>query len=251
MKEAWILGGSSGLGLELAKEALHLGIKPVVFGREGDYKVDLNNWTSVAALCKFIKNSDEDFIKNASFFIWNAGFLEYNRLDAMKDFAKMMNVNVRHPTEIIQAFIARKKFLKSPFHLVTIASVAVWKARPNMAVYAACKAYQAQFSRCLSAEIDRDIPGSKVAIVHPAGMKTGIFPSYVDTSNFMDPKAVAGVIWKEVLAQEKPCDWFNILRQGSEPTVSRGNFAPGLAYDELPGYNTGSSQNQNKEEADE
>ena len=154
----------------------------------------------------------------------------------------MFTINMHAPTRILQSFVKRKKELHSPFHLITISSVAAWKARADMAAYSGTKAYQAQFSRALSLELERDIPGSKVTIALPAGIKTRLFPADIDISGFMEPAAVAEVIWKEALAQEKACDWFNVLLVDGKVKVSREHFAPELAYDRLPMYNPGSSK---------
>lgn len=248
MKTAWILGGASGLGWELTQEAERQGITPVILGRSAPsgfqglhMDVDLADRISVPALCQLIDCLDDDSIRSVSFFVWNAFLLEYSTLEEMQDLDRMHNINVLSPTKILQSFVGRKKELRSPFHLIAICSVASWKARPKMAVYCGSKAYQAQFSRALSLELANDLPGSKVTLIHPAGMRTGLFPVSVDTSEFLDPKEVAEIAWRKALAQEKPYDWLNILRQRNKPIVSVKNFAPELANEELPGYNRGSS----------
>lgn len=237
--KAWILGGSSGLGLELVKEAERHSIDPVTLGRNSQLQVDLSDRQSVEALCQKIEVMEAELLKDVSFFVWNAGEFEYGPFDQAEKLASMFAINADAPTRILQTFVRRKKKLRSPFHLITIASVAVWKARADMAIYAGTKAYQAQFSRSLALEFERDLPGSKVVIVHPAGMKTGLFPASINTSEFMDPREIAGIIWREALVQEKFCDWFNVLRVEGKPSVSRENVSPELAYDELPKYNTG------------
>jgi len=242
MNEAWILGGSSGLGYELVQEAVRRGITPLVFGRKADRQVDLADRGSVAVLCKTIDEMDESALNPMSFFIWNASILEYAKFDGMKNTSRMLDINVLHPTLVLRSLIARKKFFHSPFHLITVSSVASWKARPEMAVYCGSKAYQAQFSRALALDLERDLPGSKVTIVLPAGMKTNLFhETDVNTSEFMEPRLVAEIIWNQALTQTKFYDEFNILRQGAQPVVSREMFAPELAYDDLPRYNRRSS----------
>lgn len=251
VKEAWILGGSSGLGLELVKRAKKSKINTVVLGRYSEKEVDLADSDSVEEFCQYLESAHPKTIREATFFVWNASLLEYAPLDEMENLEEVLQIDVASPTKIIRSFVARKKELKSPFHLITIASVASWKARPNMAVYCGAKAYQALFSMALAVELKRDLSGSKVTVVNPAGMKTGLFPADVDTSEFMEPKAVVAIVWKEALAQKKFCDWFNVLRRGNKPVISRENFAPELAYDELPRYNPESSKNKKKEETHE
>lgn len=238
---SWILGGSSGLGAELVKEAGRRGINSVLLGRNADQRVDLSDPRSVGVLCNLIATAGREIMEEIDFFVWNAGELEYAPVEVMRNTARLFAVNAEGPTAIIRALIGRKKALGLPLHLVVISSVASWKARADMAVYAGLKAYQAQYARCLSLELERDLPGSKVTIACPAGMKTELFPSDIDTTQFMEPREVAAVIWGEVAVQEKACDWFNVLRDNGKPVVSRENFSPELAYDALLRHNRPSS----------
>jgi len=234
----WILGGSSGLGLELAGVAENRGVNTLILGRHrANIGIDLSDTLEVEEYCNHLYVCNPIVIKNMDCFIWNASVMDYGSADSV-DPMRMLEINITNPTSILRALVARKKELKSCLHLVTISSVASWKARAYMAVYAATKSYQAQLSRCLALELERDLPGSKVTVVMPAGMNTGIFKgSGVDASKFMDPKKVAEIIWDNVLGQKSVYDEFNILRKEEKPVLSRKRFAPGLAHDELPRYN--------------
>ena len=244
---AWFLGGSSGLGFSLAAEARRLKMITTAWGRgqgnANDNKLDLADRSSVDSFCEFLRKLPIAFIKDIHFFVWNAGVLDYQSFGAESDIERSLNVNVVHPTLIIRELIARKINLDSPIHLIVISSVASWRARKKMAVYAGAKAYQAQFARSLALDLEKNHLGSKVSVVMPAGIRTGIFKkAFVDTSGFMSPKEVARLVWREVLRQDKLCDWFNVVpgKRGN-PLISRENFAPELAYDELPLYNRPSS----------
>jgi len=242
---AWFLGGLSGLGLKMREEASRQGIETVIFGRSSEWEVDLADRSSVEALCKKIDNIDKQIIQSASFFVWNASIFECASLEKTTDLNRMIDVNIYSPTRVIQSLIKRKKELQSPIHLITISSRGSWKAWPDLGPYSATKAYQAQLSRCLAREWERDLPGSKVTIVMPAGVKTNIFRgTKIDTSKFMHPASVANLIWREALGQKKVCDWFNILSRRGEDIVCRENFAPELAYDPLPMYNASSSREE-------
>ncbi len=145
----------------------------------------------------------------------------------MRALEKLFEVNVISPTKIINSLVWRKKALISPFHLVAISSSSSWKARADEAVYCGTKAYQAQFARSLGLELMRDLPGSKVTVVHPAGMKTNLFQrTKTDTSQFMDPSGVAKMIWNEVLKQKLAIDEFHIDRVKGEPVGIRESRAP-------------------------
>ncbi len=235
---AWILGGSSGLGFHLTNQARRNGLKTCVLGRGVDWSVDLADRSSVERLCRRITKADPRIIREIKFFFWNAGVLDYRPFDEVLDLERSLNINILHPTLILRALIARKINLDSAIHLVTISSVASWRARNKMAIYAGAKAYQAQFSRALSLDLEKSHLGSKVTVVMPIGIKTNIFKETgIDSSKFMEPRLVARLIWGEVLHQEKSCDWFSIFSERGKPVVSRRVFAPELASDELPLYN--------------
>lgn len=244
---AWFLGGSSGLGLELAREARRLKMTTSVWGRgignSSNNHLDLADRSSVDAFCAFIRKADPVFIQELNFFVWNAGILDYRLFGAGSDIEQSLKINVIHPTLIIRELIARKVNLDSTIHLLVISSVASWRARKKMAVYAGAKSYQAQFARALALDLEKIHLGSKVTIAMPAGIRTGIFnKTVVDTSGFMPPKKVARLVWRETLRQDKLCDWFNVISgKSGNPIVSREKFTPELAYDELPLYNRASS----------
>lgn len=234
-KEVWVLGGASGLGKKLVDKAPTEGVDRVVLGRGGDYEVDLSSHENVGALCEHIESLTDEAVERVAFFVWNASVLELGPFADSARIEEILNINVLNPTLILRALLKAKKRVKSSLHLITISSVASWKARSEIALYCATKAYQAQISRSLAPELE---PGSKVTIAMPAGMKTDIFRSTpVDVSGFMDPGEVAEVIWQEALSQEALCDWFNVLKGEEGPVVSREKFAPEIFWGKLPKHN--------------
>ncbi len=234
MKKAVILGGSSGLGLELTREAMARGITPIVLGRnppnipvyrdDVSYYVNLADSISVGGCAARVGLWwDEE----TRYFIWNAGVLEVRPLNEIKNPQELMNVNYVSPVRIIRSLVAFVKMIHVPLHLVVVSSTSSWKARKYQADYCGTKAAQAHFSRALAIEFRDDIPGSKVTLVKPAGMNTGLFDEAegFDTAQFMNPKDAAQVIWDEALRQRKFFQEFQIDRSGGKPVLVRRNFA--------------------------
>lgn len=230
---AWIIGGSSGLGAELVVNATKNNIYPVVVGRtphpkHGGYLyLDFSDEIGVSKFCKTVKNMD---IENIFWIIWNASVLEFAPLDKAKNIDDVIKINILHPTKLIQAFVERKKELNSSFHLVTISSIFSWMAWPDVAVYCGSKAYQAQFSRSLAIELHRDIRGSKVTVVKPAGINTALARSInVSTEYLMEASDVAGLIWMEVLRQDTFFNEFQIVRRKGKLFLTKENYPPQLS----------------------
>ena len=115
-----------------------------------------------------------------------------------------------------------------PYHLVVVASTSSYRVRDNETVYCTVKAAQAHFARNFARELDRDLPGSKVTLVNPGGIKTNLFRhTGQDTGRFMDPEAVAQIIWETVLVQTAPFCELNIPRHDDgTPNPSTGQEKP-------------------------
>lgn len=99
--------------------------------------------------------------------------------------------------------------------------------RENETLYCALKAAKAAFTRNFARELVRDLPGSKVTLVNPGGIKTDFFEgTNTDTSNFMRPSVVAKIIWDEIGIQEGPFKEIQIMRNDDgSPNVSYGSRA--------------------------
>ena len=122
--------------------------------------------------------------------------------------------------------------LKHPYHLITIASTSSWKIRENETLYCALKAAKAAFTRNFARELVRDLPGSKITLVNPGGIKTGLFKGTdQDISNFMDPDLIARIIWNDVIGQTVPFQEVQIMRNDDgSPIVSYGPRVPEMPF---------------------
>lgn len=233
-EEALILGGTKGLGLEIAKHAEQRSIIPVIAGRSilysknfpktaDTFPLDISHLNAIPIRLAAIRNSHPHF----DYIFWVAGVFERKPFWDMSFEAieRMTATHLLGPWKALQ-FILRTQ--AKPFHLVTIASVSSWRLRENEAIYCALKAAKAAFTRNLAVEIIRDIPGSKVTLVNPAGMRTPFWSaSNQDTTGYMDPEAVAALIWEQVQNQSVNFSEIQILRDDEgTPHVEFGPRLP-------------------------
>lgn len=241
-KTALILGGTKGLGLALAFEATNnRRMHATIAGRSNlselnrPYnsrliKLDLTDSESVE---QFAKRRPEPF----DYVFWVAGILKRKPFDQMPSewINDMINTHLSGPIRALQLIhLSLHYLLQHPYHLVTIASTSSWRARENEALYCALKAAKAAFTRNFARELVRDLPGSKVTLINPGGIKTNLFKGTgQDTSNFMDPNIVSTIIWNEVVNQKTPFHEVQIMRNDSGmPDVSYGPRLPEMPFKE-------------------
>jgi short-subunit dehydrogenase len=189
-----ILGGTHGLGREIALALKAEGEETFVIGRTYSEAsdglgavLDLSDTEAVEAFIETLTH------KTIVGFYWVSGY-GYNG-----DFAKqptpkqMINVNFANVVPLAQ--IIWKKQLKSdkPTHFVVISSTTGTKARADEAVYAAAKHAQVGFARSLGLESERLKIKIKVALFLPGGMRTPFWDGNTPDGyeNFLDPKKVA------------------------------------------------------------
>lgn len=242
-KTALILGGTKGLGLSLAWEAYNRKIFSIIAGRSADsaktrasfppsadwLKLDLADPKSVIDIAH-LQGKPIDYV------FWVAeifsrepfGHLDCTELD------KMIAIHLSGPLRALQLIHQGLAYMRNyPYHLVTIASTSSWRIRENETLYCALKAAKAAFTRNFAKELVRDLPGSKVTLVNPGGMKNPNFwqESGQDTSNFMDPDMVAKIIWREIEEQQLPFSEIQIIRRSDgTPDLSYGPRKPELPF---------------------
>lgn len=189
-KHALILGGTKGLGLEIAKQAEHRSVIPIIMGRSVS---DSRNFPETAVAFPLdISNLEEipsqltvmlDDYPHLDYIFWVAGIFE------------------------------RKSFWDMPFNkikrMAAIHLLGPWKALQSI-----LRTQKAPFTWQLAGELFRDFPGSKVTLVNPGGMDTHNFwgASGQDTSKYMSPKVVAEIIWSQVQNQAERFKEIQILR---------------------------------------
>lgn len=187
MKTALIIGGSSGLGLELAKQL-------------EDYKVVITGRKDPKSKMKFIKldlsrgniskKIDEILskVKNIDLLIYAAGFLREESIDNLTDseIIAMNNVGLNAPEFLIKKILKKQNELEG---LIVITSTSQFTPRDKQSTYTASKAGLGMFANSVS--LDPRI--KKTIIIAPGGMKTPFWRDNkeVDTTTFLEPKWVA------------------------------------------------------------
>lgn len=243
MAHSFILGGTKGLGLAIARESYRRGLEPIIAGRSVTgglvtgiaadelppkhigLRVDLSRpspWPFVPVLATL----------DIDYFFWVAGIALTKPFVSTSDeeLTAMVNTHLASPVRFIRDFYRARIQDGHPCHLVTVASTSSWRLREDEAVYCAVKAAKAAFTRNFSRELARDLPGSRTILVNPGGIRTPNFwrDDPRDISKFMDPDAVAGIIWDELRGPGSPTfREMQIIRQDDgSPRVEYGPRTP-------------------------
>lgn len=182
-QRALVTGASSGIGAAIARELAALGIDLVLTARRRD-ALD-----AVAATCTGVKVEiiTADLGKpDAARALWdaanangpidilinNAGFGYFRRFDEVdwaRD-AELVQLNMTSLVALARCFVDARKTASGPAHMVNIASTGAYQSVPNMALYAASKAFVRNFSEALHDE-HRGTPLS-VTCICPGGTET-------------------------------------------------------------------------------
>jgi len=212
-KRALVTGASSGIGAAIARELAALGVDLVITGRRRD-ALD-----AVAAACTArgvrvdVVTTDLG-LPGAASALWtaaratgpidilinNAGFgyfRPFRDADWVRD-AELVQLNVTSVVELSRRFVDDRVtgFAHDRAHLVNIASIGAYQAVPNMAVYAASKAFVRNFSEALHDEL-RGTP-IRVTCVCPGGTATAFHAAagagnygWLASATMMSAEAVA------------------------------------------------------------
>jgi short-subunit dehydrogenase len=164
-----IIGGTSGLGLELAHESSLRGDKVIITGRH-DPEVSFAAYDefdlSQPALPERIANyvTDLPYIDSL---IYAPGFYQEGHIDELSDddIEDMLNVGARGLLYFTKNIIRKQSELSN---LVTITSTSQYVAREKESVYNFVKSGAGLFSKALS--LDQRV--GKVLVVAPSGMAT-------------------------------------------------------------------------------
>jgi NAD(P)-dependent dehydrogenase (short-subunit alcohol dehydrogenase family) len=231
-----IIGGTNGLGLELAKLAAMDDHRTLVMGRQirpehrrtilehmNYWPLDLTSNDSISTALRHL--GDAALLDRFSHVVLAAGIGYQGRLtdQSFSSIDGIQAVLVSGPLKFMAGLIRQRG--AKPLHLVTISSTTATKVRDNETAYAGGKGGQAQMARGLHQELLRDLPGSKSTLAHPGGMHTDFYlGSDTDTSEFMDPSVVATLIWGQVLSQTS--DWLEFsIPRASQPKIVLGTPA--------------------------
>jgi NAD(P)-dependent dehydrogenase (short-subunit alcohol dehydrogenase family) len=195
---AWIIGGTRGLGLALAKEYLSLGTHDVV--ASGRNVGDLAAHGFAGAHAKTLRIdlgepgvTDIDFsaiYDGADTLVYAAGIGQHEPLAELDpvELNRIIQVNLTAPARIVQSLLAHQRRLA---RLVVVTSTSARTARKDEPVYCASKAGLDMLARSFA--LDGRI--GQTIIVAPGGMRTGFWhETDRDTAGWMDPADVAKAI---------------------------------------------------------
>ena len=181
---ALVTGGSSGIGLEYARQLTGRGCKVIVVSnREQELEeaakelnvlpvfLDLAQDGCAQRLldwCDERNLSIDILINNAGMF-----FTEYLSEKTIQKAHTMMNLHMQTATELCILFGSRMK-AQGTGYILNMSSMTAEIPAPGIAVYSASKAYLKSFGRSFSYEM-RPF-GVKVTTVCPAAIDTGLYP---------------------------------------------------------------------------
>jgi uncharacterized protein len=164
-KRALVTGASSGIGAAIARELAALGVDLVLTARRQDaldataasckgvkvdtITADLGKTEEAQALwAKASTNGPIDILIN------NAGFGYFRRFDEVewaRD-AELIQLNMTSLVALARCFVDSHKLGRRAAYMVNIASTGAYQSVPNMALYAASKAFVRNFSEGLHDE---------------------------------------------------------------------------------------------------
>lgn len=182
-KRALITGGSSGIGLETARQFIAEGARVAITARSasgfdqarqqlGDGAVYLVSDASDAAGQKELAGEIKDRFGSLDVLVINAGIADLRPLEKWDEsgFDRTIAVNLRGPFFLIQALLP---VFANPASIVLNASVNADIGMPNASVYAASKAGLLSLARNLSSELIAR--GIRVNAVSPGPIATPLY----------------------------------------------------------------------------
>lgn len=193
-KNILIVGGSSGVGLELARHYVEDGHTVCVTGRQKPVLpgAQFESFSITADADKLGHDIDTLLTRFTSIntLIYAAGFRQRGLINELDDAAikQMINVGLLAPTLMVQRL---KNQLDMPLKLMLITSSSQYTARELEPVYCAVKAGIGM----LGASLVKDKQLGKVLVAAPSGINTPFWDgSSEDTSSMLDAKWVSDKI---------------------------------------------------------
>lgn len=184
-----IIGGTTGLGLQLAKQLQASGDEVIITGRkETDEGVPFEVFDlSAPELATRVRNFVND-LPNVNRLVYAAGYFQEGRITELSDAAieEMIDVGGRGLIYFVKSFLEKQGKLGE---LITITSTSQWTPRQKEPVYNFAKAGAAHFSNGIA----EDGRVGKVLVAGPAGMRTEFWDGVArdDLDEMLDPAWVA------------------------------------------------------------
>ncbi len=224
---AWIIGGTRGLGLALAKEYLSLDTHDVVASGRNVGNLAAHGFPGTHAKTLRIDLSepgvtDIDFSAiygGADTLVYAAGIGQHEPLAELDpvELNRIVQVNLTAPARIVQSLLAHQQRLT---RLVVVTSTSARTARKDEPIYCASKAGLDMLARSLA--LNERI--GQTIIVAPGGMRTGSWDEADrDDAGLMDPAEVAKAIDVSRFGTLGPRVWIDIPR-ATPPVATASEF---------------------------
>jgi len=193
-KNILIIGGTSGVGLELARRYTLDGHNVCITGRknpnlQGVTYQELAIGRDPTRLAKDIDRVLHRF-ENVNTLVYAAGFLQRGHIDELSDddLGAMLNVGLLAPMMLIQRLKNRSV---TPLKIMLVTSSSQYTPREHEPAYCATKSAMGM----LGASLVRDQGLGKVLVVAPSGIRTSFWKgTEEDTKTMLDPSWVSGQI---------------------------------------------------------
>lgn len=203
-----ILGGTSGLGLDIANSLRERGSRVLVIGRlyneeqhgEG-FELDLYDRGTVNWFVEELaRRLESDALES---FIWTAGYGWRGDFSDQPEVRSMAEVNFAGALPLVQLAWRQMIHQEITGKMVVVSSTSGVKPRSDEAVYAATKHAQVGLSRCLGMAAEEHGLNAQVLLCLPGAMKTPFWSEREpeDYAAFNDPQKVAQKIVTSMFEQ--------------------------------------------------
>jgi NAD(P)-dependent dehydrogenase (short-subunit alcohol dehydrogenase family) len=205
-KRALITGGTSGIGLETAREFLREGTRVAITGKNpatleaartelGRDVLIIPSDASAVADQKALAETVREAFGGVDILFANAGTADLRTVEQWDEggFDRSIAINLKGPFFLIQALLP---IFANPASIVLNASVNAHIGMPNTSIYGATKAALLSFTRTLSGELISR--GIRVNAVSPGPISTPLYSKLGLSAS--DLKAVSASLEKQVPA---------------------------------------------------
>lgn len=190
-KNILIVGGTSGVGLELSKYYTKAGHNVCMTGRknpelDGATYQELAMTHESGPLAEDIDCVLRNF-EDVNTLIYAAGFVQLGHIDTLSDddLGRMVNVGILAPMILIKRLKNRSR---TPLDIILITSSSQYTPRELEPAYAATKSAMGM----LGASLVRDKELGKVLVAAPSGIRTPFWDGTdIDTGSMLEPDWVA------------------------------------------------------------
>jgi short-subunit dehydrogenase len=205
-----IIGGTTGLGLKLAKRFKEGGDNVIVTGRK-EIKEDIE-FKAFDLSSPELARRINDFVvelPDVDRLVYAAGYFQEGRITDLSDaeIEEMIDVGGRGLIYFVKSLLSKQDKLDE---LITITSTSQWTPRQKEPVYNFAKAGVAHFSNAIA----EDGRVAKVLVAGPAGMRTEFWEGIDrdDLNEMLDPSWVADQII-DLASEDYKYRFARILRQ--------------------------------------